>query len=451
MKTLRIVGSVCGGLLMPIFIILLCTMILVSNTAGMLTEANLQHIISTSIRQEGMKNAISDMLASELIADSATEEEKTQMKETVNQLLARPSFETLVADIVSDTVSEVMSGNFNGEIDISKKLNAAITSDTETLNQITVDLTNVMLENDSLRKQLTSSYTAGTIFDDMNEENKDMILTEPAVKEVVSNVLAESLKAELTGTAREPIDIAQKIKTLLIENPSLAATFVIAYGLDDEAKKETVMQEATDHAEQIGAKAPSENLSDLEMLLYLVDLYQDELNAAFNESFTGADIDFVPYAPDIAYDASESDNTVIKFDEETTEMINTLASFIHFFRSVAFIAMIIGVFVLLYLLMALLTWSFRHPLIFSGITAVLTGILLLVIGLLPIHDILALIIETGETTEIIFAFIDSAWSVLSDKLILLSVISILVGILMITGFIVIGILAKKKQIAPTAT
>ncbi len=454
MKAFRIIGTVIGAFLLPLISIILCAALLLFGAANMITDKTINTVVSASMENETVKTTISvaltDSLTTQFLGTNATPEQAEQLQATISDILELPSLQELVSNILTDSADEIISGSFDGELDLSEKISNAIESNPALLEEVTKDLSTSTMQNDTIREMIASSEMATAVFGELEKEEADAILADPAVQELVGKVMADQIVGTLT-TSAPALDFAAELGEIIEEKPSLFEP-IIQTQIPDEETKASIIQSAADYADSLGVPPPKDNLSDTELVLYLIELYRDQINEQVIGALgaTEPDIDYTSPDETVPAPAPSSGNASLSFDEETTAMINTLSGVLHFLRSAAFFLLILCVFIVFYLLMALLTWSFRYPLIFEGISASLTGLLLIAIGALPLVQLLPTD-SSDEMTEIILALVTSVWGVLAGKLSLIGIIALVVGIACIAGYIVWTILRKKKTAAPSAT
>ncbi len=451
-------GFILGVILIPVLICLFCGMLLLFSTASMVTDDTISELVSVSMENEDLQNSVSNALTNTLNQQLGTyggnglgEE---QVKNTVSQIMQIPSVQEAISGIISESVDEMTSGSFSGEINIGEKLTTAITSDPAILTDISTELTSSVLGDADMFDYIATSTPAAPLMESLEPQTVNAIRENSDFQEFMSEIVSNSVLNMIPGVSSEPLNIAEKTGALIENNPELFETVYDDYGLTAE-QKDAILNEAAVYAEQNGAIPPAEELSDVEMVLYLLDLYENDINSQFGSvfsSFVGggatvpaADSPDIDYAP-LALDAPSDDGLTIKLDEETTKQINSLSALLNILRSPFFVAIIILCFVAGYFLMALLTWSFRYPLLFNGIASSVTGVLLVVVSALPMKDIVVLFGFEGMA-EIAVSLISSVWGVLASKIMIIGTVSIVVGILMITGFIIIGILKKNKRMA----
>ena len=447
MKVYRTIGTVISILLTPVFILLLCAALVLSGAAGLVTQKSIDSIAKNAMTNEDIKSSVSNMLADSLL--EGTDMNDPQMKETVDQLMELPSIQQMISGIVSESAEEITSGDFDGELDISEKLQDTITADPELLPTFSEDIVTVLLDNDAFRTSMIQSIAADDSALILGEELMDMLLQEPAVKSILAQVVTYTLEDKLGVYHTPAVDIAEEMHDLITENPTLAEA-VVAITFPDGETFDAAIAEATAFANKVGEPTPRDGISKVEFLEYYLHLYRHNINDAFRGAIFSAETDQTDYAPDATPNSpSQANDMTLKFDEETVATLNEIAAILNIFKSPLFIVGILFFFVLTYLLTALLTWSFRYPLLFSGITAIFTGLLLIIIGMIPISDILSA--ASGNGTEALaFALVATIWGVLSDKLVLFGTVSIVLGIVLITVFIIIGMQVRNKQHQPNS-
>lgn len=439
MKVYRIIGAVFSSILMPIFIVLLCTSLLITSAANLVTKKSIDAIVGSAMENEEMKNSVSDMVIESLYGGENIDD--PQMKESIDKIMELPSVQSIISGIVSDSADEITSGSFDGELNVQEKLQNTLTEDSEILPTLSKDIVNVMMESESFRDTLVESLLGEGTADSIGGELMDELLQDPAVQEVFAKIVMGTLQSKLNLKNVPTVNIADEMLNFVSENPVLAEE-VIDTILSDGESFDLAVAEAAAYAEENGLPAPAADITKLDFAVYYLELYREELNASFQDEVYNSDVDYTNYAPE-ATPEDKSNDLSIEFDEETVNTLNEFAEILNTFKSPLFILAIFGVFLFYYLLATLLTCSFRYPLIFSGIASIVTGISLIVVAMIPISDILAA--STGEGAEsLALALVASIWGVLANKLMLIGTLGIVLGIVLITVFIITGILIKNK-------
>ncbi len=447
MKTLRIIGSVVGSLLVPMIAILLCAMILLFSAANLITDNMISSVVRTSMENESIQASIGDLLLGQMpIAEGMN---SNTMQNVVSSFMSKPAVQDKITVIVQESVEEVTGGNFDGTLDLEEKIAESLLSDPEAVKEIASDLTGVIMTDEALiATVIPPESEIGIVFSYLDEDTKESLLADEDVHAMVSDMITVMITNTLEPNRAQTIDVAKKIQTLVEENPALIEQILNSY-MPDEESKNAVIADLKLYADSIGAAYPEENLSQIEFASYLVDLYYDKINADINLAlgFSQAaphDLDYTDFFdPKAAAFSQSSSGAAITFDEETTEKINSFSSYLSIFRSKVFLALTIIFLILFYFLMVLFTWDFRTPLIFTGITSVITGLLLFVIGILPVQSLLSTI-NMGEYDDLIQALVQIIWIDFSEALMIAGLISLIAGIIMILGFVLFRIYAKKN-------
>ncbi len=325
------------------------------------------------------------------------------------------------------------------------------TTPTETTASSQETTTPVTIENNSLMNMISGNGTAAEVLDALDENTLNTIMADSDVQLLIAEVMAKKFASSLFGGSAA-IDMAGPIAELIEEKPALFEDAVKTY-IPDEETKEAIIASAATEANARGVMPPSANLTENELVVYLLTLYEDEFNEQFNTVLSNLDLDSsdIDYAPSEDGTPSEQSNdTLIHFHEDQTKTINTYAGSVRFLGSVGFFLLLIAVFVVFYALSALFTQSFRYPLLFEGITAGIIGILLLVICALPVVSFIP-IEAIGENAEIINALAVAIWSGLSKKLLIFGIISLVISLLCIGGYVLWTIKRAQKKSANKAS
>lgn len=102
----------------------------------------------------------------------------------------------------------------------------------------------------------------------------------------------------------------------------------------------------------------------------------------------------------------------------------------------AFWLYVIGIFVVFYLLVSLLTWSFIKPLKYLGIPTIIVGILFIIIRFVP-NALLTLVDENIN-------FIKGLLPSILKPVLINGLVCLIVGVLMIVGYTLINKNKKEK-------
>ncbi len=533
MKALRIIGSIIGAFLLPVVSILLCCSILIASIAGLTTNKGLDSIVSIAMENDNVQNALG-VLVADAFADQIpmgnTPEGQIAIREALTVAMEKPSVQEAVSELVKDSMAEVTSGEFNGTLELKRKLAEAIENNPEAMGEITSAILSSGLfssflfgspseENTSnentqgtkpvettVGSQLTETTASGTtptettagnidapettsstkpnettgekpvettdnaasgLVDDivsgggtaadllntLDKETVDEILADKDVQALIADVMAKKLASSLFGTER-PIDVAGPVGELIEAKPELFEDAIKTF-IPDEETKQSVIANATADAAAAGVAPPAEDLTDTELVLYLLDLHREEFNeevlANLNVDFTAPDIDYTAYDTDAASsNAVTVEDGTIYFDEETTALINELSAVLNTLRGPGFIIGILLIFVLFYLFMSLLTWSFRYGLIFESILSFLTGILLIAVGFIPVISLLPA--SVGDAAiDLAYTLVEAVWRVLAGKFTAYGAICLLVCALCVAGFVFWTIQKRKKANASAAS
>ena len=438
MKAYRIIGSIFGSILMPVFIIVLCACLLVASAAGLITTKSITNMVESAMDNDDIQSSVSEVLVENLTIPGISD--NPEMQDSINQIMSLPSVQGMISGIISDGAEELTSGNFDGELNVQEILQDTLTQDPELLSTMSTEIVDIMMENEELRNSIATSLLGENASEILGDELIDDLMQAPEVKNIFAKMITGTLQTGLQIEA-EAINITDEMENLISENPALVEDVMDALIPNEEAFRNAIAEAAT-YAQENGLPAPDANISKLDFAAYYLDLYGDQLNSIFRNTNFDADVDYTDYETP----TSSSDNALnLTFDEETVAMINQAAEILNILRSPLFILAILGILFFYYLLMALFTWSFRYPLMFCGITAILTGMLLIAITNLPVYDLLNASAATDSAELLVFSLITSVWGVLAKKIVLFGTTGIVLGILLITVFIITGIMIKNKK------
>ena len=438
MKAYRIIGSIFGSILMPVFIIVLCACLLVASAAGLITTKSITNMVESAMDNDNIQSSVSEVLVENLTIPGISD--NPEMQDSINQIMSLPSVQGMISGIISDGAEELTSGNFDGELNVQEILQDTLTQDPELLSTMSTEIVDIMMENEELRNSIATSLLGENASEILGDELIDDLMQAPEVKNIFAKMITGTLQTGLQIEA-EAINITDEMENLISENPALVEDVMDALIPNEEAFRNAIAEAAT-YAQENGLPAPDANISKLDFAAYYLDLYGDQLNSIFRNTNFDADVDYTDYETP----TSSSDNALnLTFDEETVAMINQAAEILNILRSPLFILAILGILFFYYLLMALFTWSFRYPLMFCGITAILTGMLLIAITNFPVYDLLNASAATDSAELLVFSLITSVWGVLAKKIVLFGTTGIVLGILLITVFIITGIMIKNKK------
>ena len=218
MKIYRTVGAIIGSFLTPIFIFLLCAAIILSSAANLLTQNGIEHIVARTIKDPAVKDSLSDVFMKSDPTNS--NKQNAQIQDSFEKITELSSVQNVVSNIVYDSIHEITSGSFDGELNVQEKLQNTVTEDQKILPSISEDIAEVMLEDDAFRASLISSLVGDETLNPLGEDLLDQLMEEPSIKKIASQIVSYSLENEFGISHATTVDIAQEMSDLMKENPS---------------------------------------------------------------------------------------------------------------------------------------------------------------------------------------------------------------------------------------
>ena len=436
MKIYRTVGAIIGSFLTPIFIFLLCAAIILSSAANLLTQNGIEHIVARTIKDPAVKDSLSDVFMKSDPTNS--NKQNAQIQDSFEKITELSSVQNVVSNIVYDSIHEITSGSFDGELNVQEKLQNTVTEDQKILPSISEDIAEVMLEDDAFRASLISSLVGDETLNPLGEDLLDQLMEEPSIKKIASQIVSYSLENEFGISHATTVDIAQEMSDLMKENPSLSEEVVNTLLPDSESFYKAVADAAA-YAKEKGVPEPKVGISKMEFAEYYLHLYRHNINENVRNTIFQyeSNVDYTDYT------AHQENAYTVQFDEKTVEILNRLSVYLTLLQSPAFILGIILAFFAFYFFTMLLTWSFRYPMIFNAIIALFVGIALISVSMIPFSALM--LHPTGEMTAISIALLDSIWGVLANNLMLIGTVGIVISIAFMTAFIMTGIAKKNKM------
>jgi hypothetical protein len=435
MRIYRTIGAIIGSFVTPIFIFLLCAAIILSSAANLLTENGIEHIVARTMKDQNVKNSLSDVFMESDPTNS--DKQNANIQNSFEKITELSSVQNVVSNIVYDSIHEITSGSFDGELDVQEKLQSTITEDQKVLPSLSEDIARVMLEDEAFRASLISSLVGDDTLNPLGEDLLDRLMKEPSIQKIASQIVSYSLENEFGLSHATTVDIAKEMSDLMKENPKLSEEVVNALLPDSESFYNAVADAAA-YAKEAGVPEPAVGISKMEFAEYYLHLYSYTINENVRNTIFQyeADVDYTDYTE------LQEDAYTVQFDAKTVEILNHFSVYLNFLQSPAFILGIIFAFFAFYLLMSLLTWSFRYPLIFNAILALFVGIALIAVSMIPFSALAFL--PAGEMTAVSFALLNAIWGVLANTLMLIGTGGIVISIACMTIFIITGIAKKNK-------
>ena len=137
MKAYRIIGSIFGSILMPVFIIVLCACLLVASAAGLITTKSITNMVESAMDNDDIQSSVSEVLVENLTIPGISD--NPEMQDSINQIMSLPSVQGMISGIISDGAEELTSGNFDGELNVQEILQDTLTQDPELLSTMSTE------------------------------------------------------------------------------------------------------------------------------------------------------------------------------------------------------------------------------------------------------------------------------------------------------------------------
>ena len=441
MKAIRIVGSVFSSILMPFIVIILCAALLLFNAATLITETAITQMLERTMNNEQVVDAVTDTIAENLFGEDSS---IPLEKETLETIIQSPSVQNLITDLVTDSATEITSGEFSGTLDVGEKLTDILTEEPERLDDISADIAHAVLSDPKICRTFADSVLGED--STLDEATVERILQSNAVKQLFADVIKIETAAGLGVPTDTTVDVCDSFAALIEEEPVLADSVIESYFPDSNSFYAAVA-EVSAHAAEIGAKEPPVGISKKDFVLYCLDLYREECNDYFLSAF--ASVDYTDYEIDMTTPEEDAESTlVLQLSEEDTKTLNMLCSALSFLRSITFLFYTAAAFIVFYLMFALLTLSFTYAMTFSGISALLTGAVMIGCTFIPVSDLVATqAVDTADSMgALILSLIETVWSILSTNLIVTGIVCVVIGIVFIATPIAIRSADRKKAI-----
>ena len=334
-------------------------------------------------------------------------------------------------------------------------------------NTITA-ITDAFLDNEELYGEMTeniskevsvnisAAITENFIGDDINisseavEKAVSEVLNSDAFKDVISDVASDlvmdMMDPDSEGTT---LDVGKKLTTMFEENPETFDAIIEDVASDSGASYDDIYNTASAYMSQAGITVPEYGASYSEMMAAVVGFNDEMLNSLLNDYLAAAGLSAgdIPDDPDTDYAPMDSEAEADAAVAGMQSLMKDIGLALDFQKSPVYIVIICASFLLFFGICALLTWSIRRPLLISGIMTAFYGILLLAFSSLSFPtELLMPFFEESFGTAAITAhdILAIAWGAASQNIMLCGILSIVMAVLLIGGFILWKILEAKR-------
>lgn len=330
-------------------------------------------------------------------------------------------------------------------------------------------IADVFLENEELYDEVTGpvAQTVSTGVTEALTENLPITVTEEQekmiadtvqeimntdeFKDVLSDVTSD-LMIDIMDPDSDSVDIAvaEKLSTMLEENPEtfdeILDDAVTAYGLNYNE----VYAAATLYMLENDLEIPQYGASYSSIAAGIVSASDEELDALLNDYLAsmGFSANNLPDIPNTDYAPMNTDAEAEAAIAEMQAFMKKIGTIVEFFKSALYVLIICGTVLLFFGISALLTWSIKRSLLICGILTAISAALLFVTGTIKFPtELLMPFFEESFGTAAITAhdILAIAWGAATSNITICGIITLAVALLLIGGFILLHVLAKKKK------
>lgn len=353
----------------------------------------------------------------------------------------------------------------------------------------TVDEVSRLLVKDDMTKEVTKDHLLSMNIlgsSSLSEEGVDALLESAAVEKGFAEMMSDAISSLIAGT-KDDLDTTDTFLTMVEEEPALISNVIYQVFYNESLDYDAIYQVLTGFdASKGNVPATVEdprgaNLPPIEIPKYGAELSEliktwiknnpDKLNSAVFEYVLSLDslsallgsmdlsdigIDYVVSEDGESPEQGEGEMLITAVGSE--ELLTTTsdpaatakARLMDILRlaggldPIGFVLIAAAILAALYLVGALLTWSFRTPLIFVGLVSLLGGGSTLLISLTVPQLIAA--VDMTSSTELLKKIINIASSVMQTKLSLYGVIFMVIGAV---SFILFAV--TKRRASPSYT
>ena len=288
----------------------------------------------------------------------------------------------------------------------------------------------------------------------------DEILSTPEVQTFIGNIAADYAMAALSDDQTQPtVSLSSGLTDLIADNSDMFdkkfEKIFTDQNLSEEAAREKIVAFAAE--QNITISENYDSYSDV--ILEIVKASEAQIDSSANDLFGNLlpasnaetssnsisyQVEKIPY-PMLAVQFSILGLDVNFHEDQSAFEIFT--QILNILQNPVMYILLIAIFAAFFLLIILFTFSFRKPFLFTGISTIITGALLIVISKFPIpFDWISNQISTGNPAydSAITEAIPGIWTSVSAILMVHAIIAIVIGVLF-SLFFILNKKAKKEN------
>ena len=427
MALIRFLGSIVSTALTIVLVTLLTTSLLLVNVVGFFSENNIRAVTEEMLSDEKTQESVAETIAGAV---------DFLPVETVKEILNLPSVKEVLPDVIADMASDTLSGinqiltetpeDLSGAL--LDRLGKKLEEKPDTLKTVAGDIASVLLGSSAVQNAIASALSDSDL--SLPTETVTALLDVPALSRVVGEIMAESLIGALKADGT-PVDVTGKLTAAIEADPEPFDDAILNALTESGKTPEDFEASIRKLAEESGKTPPASGLSLAELAAFAIGLRADDLNHLFGDMISGES----PALDEVA--ASDPSAK----DELPLQKADLIDFAFRVLRSSLAVWLVAGTALIFYLLMALLTLSFRLPLLFMGLASALSGGILVIVSRLPIEAILRMA-KGFEGADVLFSVINVCWTSLSAKLMTSGLLCFAAALVLVVLF---SLFKKRKK------
>ena len=287
----------------------------------------------------------------------------------------------------------------------------------------------------------------------------DEFLAEPAVQELLGNVVSDFAMAALSNQSAPDISLSSQLTDLFTENSETFDEKIEKIITEQEIPADEAREKFVDLAAEFDVVISEDCTSYSEVIAQIISASSEEIDGAILSIFssivpTGSSEDLTNSLSYHAISASYPMLAVqfsfldleVNLDEDQAPM-EMLSQILTVLKHPIMYALLAAISLVFFIVMVIFCFNFRRPFFFMGLTSIITGILLILVSKYPIpFDQISALISTGNPAfdAAIPEALAGAWSSASSIVFTHAATVIILGILFIAAFVALRIKRKKK-------
>ncbi len=294
----------------------------------------------------------------------------------------------------------------------------------------------------------------------VSEEQINEILNMPEVQNAISDIVSDYAMLIIEQKEDHNVSCAQTIENMLSENPDAFNAQFESILNDCGLSYDEVYDLASEFAAQNGFTIAPRGVSYTAIAISILNQKTEELDAMIESVIE----EFLPATDSAEPSLSAASairtmpvltaipNNAEANNGEAQSALSLFSQILAILQNPRIYAALLSLLLVFFLITALFTWSFKRPLLFIGIAAILTGALLIGVSNLPIpYDMLAeigadmIMPESASLQSTMHDVLVTAWDNASGIILTHASIAIAIGVISCTGFALLCIFGKKKK------